>query len=346
MNMKRRSSRILIIEPFQELRVAVLRILEDNGYSVDAVEDPDDGLKLVSSKRYLIVICRNLLPATSGLRFYMSIRAHLLKTGTAFFLLLKESDKDDFFTGLELGIDNFIFLPLKEDRLIRKIDNQISKIEELDDFRTEKFLNYFNSSPIAMFIIDDNRITKVNKSFESLFGLNERVFQERDFYDLLKFAGEHKNITSYYRLKKGVLHNCSLINLKFPGSEISNFLTVLNKNQGGKQGKILGEIMPLYNFDIDQNRSENSREEDINELVNEDYFVLGHQKSNLTDRELEIYELSAKGLPIKQIASQLNLSMRTVEKHRSNIMRKTNAHNMIEAIRYIQSGPSFYTPDN
>jgi DNA-binding NarL/FixJ family response regulator len=39
-----------------------------------------------------------------------------------------------------------------------------------------------------------------------------------------------------------------------------------------------------------------------------------------------------EGLPMKQIADKLSISDRTVEKHRANLMVKTNSKNMIEVI--------------
>lgn len=42
----------------------------------------------------------------------------------------------------------------------------------------------------------------------------------------------------------------------------------------------------------------------------------------LTDRELEVLKLVARGLSTKEIAGRFNISARTVETHRANIMRK------------------------
>ena len=56
----------------------------------------------------------------------------------------------------------------------------------------------------------------------------------------------------------------------------------------------------------------------------------------LTQREEQILNLSAMGKPIKSIAEQLGISIRTVEKHRSNIIQKTNAGNIIEAIIFAK----------
>ena len=47
----------------------------------------------------------------------------------------------------------------------------------------------------------------------------------------------------------------------------------------------------------------------------------------LTNREREILKQVAEGCTSRHIAKQLNLSVKTVEKHRSNLMRKLNLHN-------------------
>lgn len=54
----------------------------------------------------------------------------------------------------------------------------------------------------------------------------------------------------------------------------------------------------------------------------------------LTSREQEILVLLAEGLSAKEIAEKLFISPRTVENHRSSIMRKLDLHSNHELIRY------------
>ncbi len=54
----------------------------------------------------------------------------------------------------------------------------------------------------------------------------------------------------------------------------------------------------------------------------------------LTTREREILQLVAEGKSNKDIANLLNLSVYTVETHRSNIMEKLNLHGLPELILY------------
>ncbi len=54
----------------------------------------------------------------------------------------------------------------------------------------------------------------------------------------------------------------------------------------------------------------------------------------LSDREREILVLLAEGVALKDIARRLNLSVKTVEAHKYNLMRKLNLHDRSELIRY------------
>jgi DNA-binding NarL/FixJ family response regulator len=54
----------------------------------------------------------------------------------------------------------------------------------------------------------------------------------------------------------------------------------------------------------------------------------------LTTREREILQLLAEGDSNKDVASRLNLSLYTVETHRSNIFQKLNLHSSAELILY------------
>jgi len=54
----------------------------------------------------------------------------------------------------------------------------------------------------------------------------------------------------------------------------------------------------------------------------------------LTPREREIVQLLAEGMSTKEVAVALNLSVKTAETHRSNLMRKLNLHCLSELVIY------------
>jgi len=54
----------------------------------------------------------------------------------------------------------------------------------------------------------------------------------------------------------------------------------------------------------------------------------------LTLREAEVLQLIAEGFANKQIASELGLSVKTVEKHRQQVMNKLNIHDTASLVRH------------
>lgn len=54
----------------------------------------------------------------------------------------------------------------------------------------------------------------------------------------------------------------------------------------------------------------------------------------LTPREIEILRYIVQGYNNRQIADELQISVRTVETHRANLMEKLNLHNRLDLIRY------------
>lgn len=68
--------------------------------------------------------------------------------------------------------------------------------------------------------------------------------------------------------------------------------------------------------------------------------------ASLTEREREVLQLTAEGRPVQEIADRLFISPRTVETHRSNLMKKMGFRNQAELIRYaIHRGLSPSNPD-
>lgn len=60
---------------------------------------------------------------------------------------------------------------------------------------------------------------------------------------------------------------------------------------------------------------------------------------NLTSREIEVLQLIAEGKANKQTADELGISIKTVEKHRQNLMKKLDIHDTAGLTRYaISSG--------
>jgi len=65
-----------------------------------------------------------------------------------------------------------------------------------------------------------------------------------------------------------------------------------------------------------------------------DFAEKKRKLSGLTKREVEIIRLLSDGLSNQKIASQLGISHRTVDTHRTNIMQKVKVKNVAELVKY------------
>ncbi|MEB3235820.1 MAG: response regulator transcription factor [Cyanobacteriota bacterium] len=57
-------------------------------------------------------------------------------------------------------------------------------------------------------------------------------------------------------------------------------------------------------------------------------------RSDLSEREIEIIDLVARGLTNQEIAAELTISKRTVDNHVSNIFTKTGAKNRVALLNW------------
>ncbi len=73
----------------------------------------------------------------------------------------------------------------------------------------------------------------------------------------------------------------------------------------------------------------NSYIKKIEENAKDEFFV-----GNLTKREIQIIDLIADGLNNFKIAEELNISNRTVDTHRTNILKKTGVKNVAELVKF------------
>jgi DNA-binding NarL/FixJ family response regulator len=63
-------------------------------------------------------------------------------------------------------------------------------------------------------------------------------------------------------------------------------------------------------------------------------FLVHTQKTTITPRQREVLELISRGLTMKEIASQLNISTRTAESHKYEMMQTLGVETTAELIRF------------
>lgn len=111
--------RILIVEDDEKTAAYLRKGLSENGFVVDATEYGDDGLHLVTSEDYDLVILDVMLPGQDG----WSVLAELRRRGkeTPVLVLTARDSVQDRVKGLELGADDYLIKPFAFSELLARM---------------------------------------------------------------------------------------------------------------------------------------------------------------------------------------------------------------------------------
>jgi two-component system, NarL family, nitrate/nitrite response regulator NarL len=117
--------------------------------------------------------------------------------------------------------------------------------------------------------------------------------------------------------------------------------SVLQIIRSGARGYVLKDAAPEELVRAIQSVSEGEAffSSDVARLLLNQYVVEAGSPEHagvprLTNRELEVLTLIAEGKSNKEVACQLNVSVRTVEAHRERIMRKLDIHSAVGLTKY------------
>ena len=101
------------------------------------------------------------------------------------------------------------------------------------------------------------------------------------------------------------------------GRDLVTAVDALRRNKTFFTPKVAQMVLDGY---LDRNPRESTDEEGLS-------FPLTH-------RQMEILQLLAEGKSTKEVASALDVSVKTAETHRANIMRRLDCHSVTELVRY------------
>ncbi len=211
---------------------------------------------------------------------------------------------------------------------------------------------------IKVFIIEDHTFTR--EGIKAIVSRDSRI----------EVVGESDNVDDGYNEVSRIRPDMVLLDISLHGSsglvlgkKLKNILPelkiiiitafskmdyVMDALESGLDGYILKESPPddmpdiivrVFNGEmfIDNNISnkviKSLIRKDDPDQSEEDSTVYG----TLSFREQQILRLLVDGLPVKEIADQLFISVRTVENHKANIMQKLKCRNTVELVRYAIS---------
>jgi DNA-binding NarL/FixJ family response regulator len=205
---------------------------------------------------------------------------------------------------------------------------------------------------VSIMIVDDHTLIRETWSF--LLGKNEN-------FDVVAECGDGERAIELARDKRP---DVVLLDINMAPMSGFDVLKMIRKYSPGS--KIIGVSMhsqPAYAKKmlrlgakgyVTKNSPRQEMLEAIAEVSNNRVFICQEVKNilsdqllnsdqvnpdinNLSDREMQIVRALKEGLSSKEIASELNISLKTVEVHRHNILKKLKLKNTVSLINFINS---------
>lgn len=252
---------------------------------------------------------------------------HFLNKSFLFLYGDKENKKilDKNFSDL---VDGIIYDQASFQSVFREIEETIKVKKCLTNYWKDSFMGLFNLLQHPVILLQDDQIVAMNDAFKKDFfitnkeqiGLSDLVLEEKRpkvKETLRKFLrGKHMKASTVTTL----LMNDKLREAKVTFSKLDKAVT--------------GQMIMMINF----TGNETPLKEDIGtpSKETEKYFACkeAHKEGCFTKREKEIISLLCKGYKTREISEALCISAKTIEKHRTNITKRTHSGTILESIVY------------
>lgn len=344
--------KILLIEDDVNLGITLQKILTLSNYDVSLATNGASGVQKAFQLNPDLILCDINMYPVDGYQVFKILEESAILARIPFVFLTGSAELNDIRYGLALGADDYLVKPVLKETLIQTIEKRLEKIGAIQEEARKSFNRLFDISPVGLVLFDEEKIIKANPTFRKISGINGTTNEiafcdvwdttscDRVSTQISKIKTEHKEqIVEHIKFcNPGVSNNTGALSIaefdRWYTNEVSYlgiFTPEASKNSGKESGEYIEEI---YNVLRHENiRITEALGRKIMDLFRDtDQKIQNPPDSIFTARENQVLNLSMKGLPIKIIAERLNISDRTVEKHRTKLMEKAGASNMIEVI--------------
>lgn len=344
--------KILVIEDDIRLGTTIQNILKVYKYDVCLTNNGVSGIQKAFEYSPDLILCDINMETIDGYQVYKVLEESSILNRIPFIFLTGSSNLEDIRYGMSLGADDYVVKPFNNADLIKSIEKRLKKFETIREDANREFNQLFNLSPIGIILFDGNKIHKANQAFVKLVNFKENNLAGVVIDEFIDKASCQK-IQSKIQENHSEMHeifNDEVIIRTLRQEELKITLVVSLFEKFSNYKMYIG----ITTLETKSNPQEDSHQfadkvysllkrenikvsEALGEKITEIFKQknLNPKKQNntfFTKRENEILCLSMEGLPIKIIAYKLSISDRTVEKHRTKLMEKSGANNMIEVI--------------
>jgi DNA-binding NarL/FixJ family response regulator len=226
-------------------------------------------------------------------------------------------------------VDGIIYDKTSFDSILDKIEETINLKKCLTNYWKDSFMGLFNLLEHPVILLQEDKIIAMNDAFKRDFfitkneqiTLSDLVIEEKRpkvKETIRKFVrGKHMKATTVTSL----IMNDKLREARVTFSKLDKAVT--------------GQMIMMINL----TGKDNPLKEEIGTCSKETekYFACNDEDSKektFTKREKEIIGLLCKGYKTREISEALCISAKTIEKHRTNITRRTHSGTILESIVY------------
>lgn len=337
--MKTAGYKVLLIEPSGNRKKLLLDILRNLDLVVVQVNSIETAIQKAISLSPDLIICQEEFGDYTGFQVYNMLENEILKNGIPFIIMLNDYNRNSIMMGEELGIDGYIIPPYEPEKISNILQTRIRKFRAQQSMSLKYFNRLCELIPMGIFIAENRRIKEANKYFYSLLDDSEQKQKKFRIDELFDFEADAATKTKLSRFLNGLKSCTCFSSIAMKTKPDEKYKLNLFYLETGLPGlKVVGLVVP---HESDGNGQVSLIDEHEGNGKQDQQQKTDGRNNFFTKREQQILILSGQGRPIKLIADELGISERTVEKHRSNILHKTNTGNIIEALFFVKKNDIF-----
>lgn len=192
----------------------------------------------------------------------------------------------------------------------------------------ECFMGLFNLMTKPIVLLQQNSIIAMNDAFKKTFKIEcSEGLKLTDFVNVENKAKVKTSLRNFSRGKhmKAVTNTC----LQLQENKLRNAKINFSKLSRNIPDQFI-MIIDFSGEDFSMNQEIGSNAGQVEQCFKDSELV----EFSFTKREKEIISLLCKGYKTKEISDALFISPKTIEKHRSNIIKRTNSETILESIIY------------
>lgn len=222
-------------------------------------------------------------------------------------------------------VDKIIYNSISTSCLCNELLEQVSGGQTLSNYWKDAFLGLFNIMDKPVVLLEQENVIAMNDAFKYSFKIHKS--DGLKLTDLVNPDNKIKVKMNLRTFAKGKHMQASTrTSLKMKNDKVRNAKISFSKLDKMIKGQYImmidfceGEVMPEEAASFSSGSTEDSSK--IPQFC-------------FTKREKEIIELLCKGYKTKEISKALFISPKTIEKHRANIVKRTNSETILESIIY------------